>query len=65
MIITFDIEGKDKQMATFKAHNIGGDIGLPFEVVDNGTDDSVQLSIEIQDDMICKDFSIEEPFEVD
>lgn len=61
MIITFEITAEDSQQATFNAHTIGNIIGLPFEVVGMGSEDTVQLTIEIQPGMINGGF-VKEPF---
>lgn len=61
MIITFDVVAEDNQEATFKAHNIGNMLGLPFEVIGQCSEDSVQLTLEIQPGMINPGF-VDEPF---
>ena len=62
MIVTFDITGAGELTPAMKAHDIGNAIGLPFEVVGTGCDEFVQLTIEIEEERICKDFFVEDPF---
>lgn len=63
MNVTFEIEAKGDLTPVMVAHNIGNNIGLPFEVVGTGNDDEwVQLTIEIQQDQIYVDGTVAEPF---
>lgn len=62
MIVVFDIEGKGELTPAMKAYDIGNAIGLPFEVVGTNSDECVQLTIEIEEEMVFKDFFVKDPF---
>ena len=61
-ILVVEIEGRGDLSPTMVAHQIGNDIGLPFEVVSKGCDDEVvQLQIEIHKELLVEG-EINSPF---